>query len=55
MKNKFIRFCNWAQANWLALIIFMVIIMLCFVTGLAGVVALAKAAWAQQIISLIQS
>ncbi|MBU2702264.1 hypothetical protein Ga0466249_003391 [Sporomusaceae bacterium BoRhaA] len=30
MKNKFIRFCNWAQANWLALIIFMVVLMLIF-------------------------
>ena len=31
MKNKFITFYTLAQANWLALVIFMVIIMLCFV------------------------
>ena len=31
MKDKIFRFSNWAQANWLALIIFMVIVMLLFV------------------------
>ncbi|SFM41464.1 hypothetical protein [Pelosinus propionicus] len=30
MKNKLISFCNWAQANWLALVIFMVVLMLLF-------------------------
>ncbi|MBU2704148.1 hypothetical protein Ga0466249_005302, partial [Sporomusaceae bacterium BoRhaA] len=30
MKNKFIRFCNWAQANWLALVIFLTIIWMMF-------------------------
>jgi hypothetical protein len=31
LKNKILVFSNWAQANWLALIIFMVIVMLLFV------------------------
>lgn len=31
MKEKLLTFCNWAQANWLALVIFMVILMLLFV------------------------
>lgn len=31
MKEKILKFANWAQVNWLALIIFMVIIMLIFV------------------------
>jgi hypothetical protein len=30
LKNKFLIFCNWAQANWLALVIFMVVLMLSF-------------------------
>jgi hypothetical protein len=30
MKEKLISFCNWAQANWLALIILMVVLMLLF-------------------------
>lgn len=30
MKNKIVRFAEWAQANWLALIIFMVLVMMIF-------------------------
>lgn len=79
MKDKIIAFSDWAQANWLALIIFMIVTMLLFscmvmlswlvgywsnalcgtkfelnscwtgvgavITGLGGVVGLAKTAW----------
>jgi len=34
MKKKILIFANWAQANWLALIIFMVIVMLLFVCAI---------------------
>lgn len=34
MKNKIVRFSKWAQANWLALVIFMVILMLLFVCAI---------------------
>lgn len=30
MKEKILRFTNWAQANWLALVIFMIVLMLLF-------------------------
>ena len=30
MKEKILKFADWAQTNWLALIIFMIIIMLAF-------------------------
>lgn len=30
MKNKFLSFCNWAQANWLALVIFLTVIWMMF-------------------------
>ena len=79
MKNKILRFATWAQSNWIALIVFMIVLMLVFIcmilfswlygywsnalygtkfelnscwtgvgaviTGLAGIAALAKAAW----------
>ncbi|GMB01086.1 hypothetical protein [Pelosinus sp. IPA-1] len=31
MKNRIVAFANWAQANWLVLIVFMVVVMLLFV------------------------
>lgn len=34
MKNKILQFSNWAQANWLALIILLIILMMLFVCAI---------------------
>ena len=34
MKKRILKFAEWAQANWLALVIFMVILMLLFVCAI---------------------
>ncbi len=34
MKKRILNFAEWAQANWLALVIFMVIVMLLFVCAI---------------------
>lgn len=36
MKNKFITFCNWAQANWLALVIFLTVLWCVMLLVVAG-------------------
>lgn len=35
MKTKFLAFCNWAQANWLALVIFLTIVWMLFLCAVS--------------------